>query len=397
MDLSKGSVETLIICGSLTRSTRKFNEQTSMEEVNEYVSHEFYSSLPQSYQIVVYDTTTMSFVDLETLLRNRLNPFQTTSSIDIDNIEKIQHDQSLSNDSYENLSMDDIRNETNCFINSIATGDDVSQDNNEDLSQMTGALSYIVFFVVDLLGLSLTTTPAVIQHSQIHNLLSNRLYFSLDVKPFQRNIYKSDEFSIRADKTNGRIARIQGIKTNKEKMRQILPRIRIPSNAFQSNVKLRIIVVLEAIDNDKRIWYKHPDKGFLPDQYTKDTNPINPIEFNLNKNNLTNDEDFILSLQMITKWNKSKKDFEIIHQLDEKNVVQLHSAIHDSCSPRLLCVLVRDNSPDWNTICLSDFIRLPPKSVRQRSLSVVTERTYSPQRKRAKVNDFFNVLLHIYI
>ncbi|CAF3893697.1 unnamed protein product, partial [Rotaria sp. Silwood1] len=62
---------------------------------------------------------------------------------------------------------------------------------------------------------------------------------------------------------------------------------------------------------------------------------------------------------MITKWNKSKKDFEIIHQLDEKNVVQLHSAIHDSCSPRLLCVLVRDNSPDWNTICLSDFIRLP--------------------------------------
>ncbi|CAF3839790.1 unnamed protein product, partial [Rotaria sp. Silwood1] len=386
MDLSKGSVETLIICGSLTRSTRKFNEQTSMEEVNEYVSHEFYSSLPQSYQIVVYDTTTMSFVDLETLLRNRLNPFQTTSSIDIDNIESMPPctrlyvvNQSLihshicssnrnnnyinkiflSNDSYENLSMDDIRNETNCFINSIATGDDVSQDNNEDLSQMTG-------------DLSLTTTPAVIQHSQIHNLLSNRLYFSLDVKPFQRNIYKSDEFSIRADKTNGRIARIQGIKTNKEKMRQILPRIRIPSNAFQSNVKLRIIVVLEAIDNDKRIWYKHPDKGFLPDQYTKDTNPINPIEFNLNKNNLTNDEDFILSLQMITKWNKSKKDFEIIHQLDEKNVVQLHSAIHDSCSPRLLCVLVRDNNPDWNTICLSDFIRLPPKSVRQRSLSVVT-------------------------
>ncbi|CAF5166890.1 unnamed protein product, partial [Rotaria sp. Silwood1] len=76
--------------------------------------------------------------------------------------------------------MDDIRNETNCFINSIATGDDVSQDNNEDLSQMTGALSYIVFFVVDLLDLSLTTTPAVIQHSQIHNLLSNRLYFSFD-------------------------------------------------------------------------------------------------------------------------------------------------------------------------------------------------------------------------
>jgi hypothetical protein len=42
-----------------------------------------------------------------------------------------------------------------------------------------------------------------------------------------------------------------------------------------------------------RIWYKHPHKGFLPENYDKDTLPINPIILNLNKNNLTNDGDFM--------------------------------------------------------------------------------------------------------
>ncbi|CAF1529260.1 unnamed protein product, partial [Rotaria sordida] len=57
--------------------------------------------------------------------------------------------------------------------------------------------------------LSTTTIPSSIEHQQRHNTLSNRLYFSLDVKPIQRNIYKSDEFSIRSEKLNGRIVRIQ--------------------------------------------------------------------------------------------------------------------------------------------------------------------------------------------
>jgi hypothetical protein len=41
-----------------------------------------------------------------------------------------------------------------------------------------------------------------------------------------------------------------------------------------------------------RIWYKHPHKGFLPEGYEKDSEPINPIIFNLNQNNVTNTGEF---------------------------------------------------------------------------------------------------------
>jgi hypothetical protein len=47
------------------------------------------------------------------------------------------------------------------------------------------------------------------------------------VKPNQRNIYKSDQFNIRKGESNGRIARVQGIKTPTQKMLQVLPRIRV--------------------------------------------------------------------------------------------------------------------------------------------------------------------------
>jgi hypothetical protein len=56
---------------------------------------------------------------------------------------------------------------------------------------------------------------------------SERLSFSLDVKPNQRDIYRSDEFNIRGKKPNGRIARVQGIKKENKKMVQVLPRLRV--------------------------------------------------------------------------------------------------------------------------------------------------------------------------
>jgi hypothetical protein len=56
---------------------------------------------------------------------------------------------------------------------------------------------------------------------------SNRLFFSLDVRPTQRDIYKSDQFNVRKQKSNGRIARVQGIKTAEQKMLQVLPRLRV--------------------------------------------------------------------------------------------------------------------------------------------------------------------------
>ncbi|CAF2968803.1 unnamed protein product [Rotaria sp. Silwood2] len=400
MDSSDQSTETLVICGTMAKSTKKINERTNIEEVHEYVRNAFRSSLPQSYQIIVYDATTMSFVDLKTHLQNRLTQFQSNSTIGIQNIaniplstnlyvvntspiyphilssNQIQHDQTLSSDSYDNSMIDETHNESNFFLNNLTTDDDILRNNNEILLQITE-------------DLSLTTTPSSIELPQRRDILSNRLFFSLDVKSIQRNIYKSDQFCMRSEKPNGRIARIQGVKTDKEKMRQILPKLRIPLTALQPNVTLLIVVVFEEIKNGMRIWYKHPHKGFLPEQYTKNTDPINPIELNLNGNNLTSDGDLVLSLQMITKWDKSKKEFEKIHQLDEKNVLRLHRALHDNYSPRLLCVLVRNGFPDWDTFCLSDFIR-SPKSVKQRSSSVITERTCSPQRKRSKINTNFN-------
>lgn len=42
-----------------------------------------------------------------------------------------------------------------------------------------------------------------------------------------------------------------------------------------------------------RIWYKYPHKGFLPENFEKDTQSINPIVLNLNKNDLADDGDYM--------------------------------------------------------------------------------------------------------
>jgi hypothetical protein len=60
---------------------------------------------------------------------------------------------------------------------------------------------------------------------------------------------------------------------------------------------------------------------------------------------------------MITKWDKSQNELEEVYRLDEKNTIRIHGAPHDSSSPRLLCVLQRNNGPLWDTFCLSDFIQ----------------------------------------
>lgn len=60
---------------------------------------------------------------------------------------------------------------------------------------------------------------------------------------------------------------------------------------------------------------------------------------------------------MITKWNKSQKQLEEFYRFDERQSILLHSAPHDPYSPRLCCVLRQNGQIDWNTFCLSDFIR----------------------------------------
>jgi hypothetical protein len=96
--------------------------------------------------------------------------------------------------------------------NSLSTNDDISQD----LSTVNEGITII---------------PQSIKLRETKNV-STRLAFSLDVKPNQRDIYKTDQFSIRTQKANGRIARIQGIKRDDQKMLQVLPRLRVKFSFF---------------------------------------------------------------------------------------------------------------------------------------------------------------------
>jgi hypothetical protein len=60
---------------------------------------------------------------------------------------------------------------------------------------------------------------------------------------------------------------------------------------------------------------------------------------------------------MITKWNKFQKEQEEFYRYDDQRTVLIYPAEHDSQSPRLFSVLQQDSVTDWNTFCLSDFIR----------------------------------------
>ena len=78
-----------------------------------------------------------------------------------------------------------------------------------------------------ILVLDLSPIPQSVGLQGEPNISCNRLSFSLDVKPNQRDVYRSDQFSVRSENTNGRIAHVQGLKTPKQKMLQVLPRLRV--------------------------------------------------------------------------------------------------------------------------------------------------------------------------
>jgi hypothetical protein len=86
MDLSNKSCDVLFICGSIRATTKQFNEQTQIEQIHEFSHKAFGTNLPKSYQIVYYDTKTMSFVNLEDQLQHELNPFQSNTSTSVESI-----------------------------------------------------------------------------------------------------------------------------------------------------------------------------------------------------------------------------------------------------------------------------------------------------------------------
>jgi competence protein ComGF len=75
---------------------------------------------------------------------------------------------------------------------------------------------------------NVNTCQGLAELNEVQTVESNRLYFSLDVKPKQKAIYKSDRFNQKdKTKTNGHITRIQGIKTGKPAKSSVLPRIHV--------------------------------------------------------------------------------------------------------------------------------------------------------------------------
>jgi hypothetical protein len=47
----------------------------------------------------------------------------------------------------------------------------------------------------------------------------------------------------------------------------------------------------------------------------------------------------------------------LLCELDEEIAMNLHSTSYDPRFFRLMCTLVKDDTVDWNTLCLSDYIR----------------------------------------
>lgn len=186
--MSRESLSILISCGCSQKTADEFHSETTYEQIQEYVEQSFRELLPKSYRIKYYDSTCLLFVDLQEQIQNGNHPFQNQST-NVNNCPQlfVVTDQELSTAS------DDTELEYS------STTDDLSNDQLANSSAED---------------------------------LSTRLSFLLDVKSHQRDIYKSDEFSIRSNEANGRIARVQGRKTPAQKMLQVLPKLNVKWKFF---------------------------------------------------------------------------------------------------------------------------------------------------------------------
>lgn len=215
----------LFTCGSITKITERFDDQTSFEEILDYVRDEFVNHLPGSYRIVYYDSTRKSLIDLEDQLRDGPSPFQTNASSDVQSttsmidglrlyitvnrpVQTGKFNETLEKQCMNSCLSSESTREQITWTN--VTNNEESLSTNNEISQLTESL------------------PAFIPH--IIDLGNERLVFTLDVKSHQRDIYMSDQFNVRTGRPNGRIARIQGRKTDDEKMLQVLPRLRVRSD-----------------------------------------------------------------------------------------------------------------------------------------------------------------------
>ena len=87
---------------------------------------------------------------------------------------------------------------------------------------------YLSFYCI--IELTSTTTSS----------LSDRLFFSLDVKPVQKNVYRTDQFRVDPNRSPGQISRVHGIKAESRKMLRALQRdrVRMFSNCYLNKANL---------------------------------------------------------------------------------------------------------------------------------------------------------------
>lgn len=224
MALPSERCDNLFICGDLKGTTSKFNEnETTIEQVYEYVRQSFQGSLPASYRIVYYDSKTMSFVNLKKQLQNGSNPFYMNSSNGVQSTTSTPDCIRfyIVSNTHSQLGSDDDQ------IVSSGSYDEDSRSTNGDVSQAPSITSDQLSMVI----------PQSINVQEMQNT-SKRLSFLLDVKSHQRDIYKSDQFNVRKEKTNGRIARVQGSKRDDQKMLQVLPKLQVNISSIDFNLKV---------------------------------------------------------------------------------------------------------------------------------------------------------------
>ncbi|CAF4791491.1 unnamed protein product [Rotaria socialis] len=197
--------------------------------------------------------------------------------------------------------------------------------------------------------------------------LSASLKIAHDVQPYQNiqhdtNI--SDDFIDR--NRSPYVMRIQGIKTQADKGKSILPRIKIPARYIFLNqqsvhdIYLMVAVVHEEKVDNKRNFYTSDDIQFLPPGAKKHTDGINPIQLNLNSLQIQSDGTCGLSLRLMNRsWLSKTKTakMKVFYQLNEDTVKNLHHAEFDQRSIRLACILIQNKKIEWDTFCLSDYIR----------------------------------------
>ncbi|CAF1323147.1 unnamed protein product [Adineta ricciae] len=393
----KNPLETFITNGCTTILTRELDSLTHLKQIRECLHRLFSTDLPDSYRIVYYDQNTSMFADLEDQLQQGLSPFPVSESANVEDRANVLHKVHLyiTRDSINNPA---IPCQLKVGIDGSSLNSEIYIESHKNLG-MNFSKALVPYVHTDL-----SETKYVTQDSDALDLRkctsktnlksisttksspSDRLFFSLDVKPIQKNVYRTDQFRVDPSRSQGQISRVQGIKDESQKMLRVLPRVRIPLKYQNADVTLSVYVVSEVLENNVCVWYKHAHKGFLPINYTEDSERINPIEFRLNDCHFSSDGDVELNLPLITKWDKLSKGPLKVHELSSNEANRLHSATNDPYSPRLLCVLRQGDKTLWNTFCLSDFIRCRNPAKRAYS-KLAADQLKSPVIKRLKSDD----------